>query len=328
MSRAKPRHYFKELRFRQLRAFCLVAHTGSFSAAADQLHISRPAIWNQVRSLETEFAATFVRVTGRRVQLTAEGQTMFDLAAPVVEAFEAIRDLFQERSTHTPRTLLIATTSSLLNNELQPPLRRFQERQPHVRLRFVEGPSRECVRRLEAGDVELAFFGHLGSSPIPPRLHVESIGRYPVVLVHRKDSALSHATRLDARELSKHSLILPAPDTSARHLLDAFFARAGVSGRLNISIEAQNAIQFADPPTLRLGALLTTISPLRLAQLQKKEGSLTARVIPTAGYEEIHCARRVGDRLPPIATDFLDLVLREAAPRGANIAPRKAAASG
>lgn len=307
----EKRQYFKELRFRQLRAFCLVAHTSSFSAAADQLRISRPAIWNQVRSLETEFATTLVRVTGRRVELTTEGQTMFDLAAPIVEAFEAIKDLFQERITHTPSTLLIATTSSLLNNELQKPLSRFQKLQPHVRLRFVEGTSRECVRRLEAGDVELAFFGHLGGASIPPRLRVETIGRYPVVLVHRKDAVLSKAKRLDARELSKHSLILPAPDTSARHLLDAFFAKAGVSGRLNVSIEAQNAIQFANLSALRLGALLTTISPMRLAHLQRatEKNNVVAKVLPAAGYEEIHCAHRIGDRLPPLATEFLNLVL-------------------
>src|SRR5687768_5406738 len=189
------RRYFEELRFRQLRAFCLAAHTGSFAAAADSLGVSRPALWHQVRSLETEFEAELVRLEGRRVELTAEGQLLFDLAAPVVEAFDAIKDLFAERRRQTPRTLTIATTASLLNNELRNALVGFQESHPHVRMRFVEGPSRECLRRLEEGEVELAFFGHLGHEPVSPRLHLSPIGRYPVVVVHAKASALARVRR-------------------------------------------------------------------------------------------------------------------------------------
>lgn len=313
MATTSPQQYFKELRFRQLRAFCLTAHLGSFSGAAQAMRISRPALWNQVRSLETEFNANLFRVTGKKVGLTTEGQSLFDLAAPVVEAFDAIKELFSERSHQTPRTLVIATTASLLNNELQKPLSLFQKSHPTVRLRFREEPSRECVQRLEAGEVDLAFFGHLGGDIVSPRLHLSPMGRYPVVLVHAKDDPLARAKRLDARELAKHSLILPAPETSARHLLDAFFTKAGVSGRLNTVLEAQNAIQFANASALRLGSILTTISPMRLAELQRLGPRLgiSAHVVTAAGFEQIHCARRIGDRLSNYAMAFLNLVLED-----------------
>lgn len=314
MKPASDRRYFKELRFRQLRAFCLAAHSGSFSTAAEKLGVSRPALWNQVRALEVEFECQLVKLRARRVELTAEGQALFDLAAPVVEAFDSIKDLFLERRHTTPRTLTIAATASLLNNELRKPLTQFQESHPQVRLRFLEGPSRECVRRLEAGEVELAVFGYLGSETASPRLHLSPMGRYPVVLIHAKTSPLNAVHRLDARELIKHNLILPAPDTSSRHLLDAFFSKSGVLGRLNIVLEAQNAIQFANPSALSLGALITTASPMRLIELQKqsKAMGITARELPAAGFEQIFCARRIGHSLSSSATDFLKLVLDDA----------------
>lgn len=314
MSLHPTRRYFKELRFRQLRAFCLAAHTGSFAGAADTLGVSRPALWNQVRSLEAEFTADLVRLKGRRVELTAEGQLLFDLAAPVVEAFDAIKDIFVERRHHAPRTLSIATTASLLNNELRNALVGFQQSHQHVRLRFIEGPSRECLRRLEAGEVELAFFGYPGHDPVSPRVHLVPIGRYPVVIVHGRNSPLAAVRRLDAQELVKHNLILPAPETSARHILDSFFTKAGVNGRLNIVLEAQNAIQFANESAAALGAILTTISPLRLAELhaQARAMGLAVREIPAAGYELIHCARRIGHSASSAATDFLKLVLDDA----------------
>lgn len=309
-----PRRYFKELRFRQLRAFCLAAHTGSFAGAADTLGVSRPALWHQVRSLEMEFAADLVRLKGRRVELTAEGQLLFDLAAPVVESFDAIREIFVERRHRAPRTLSIATTASLLNNELGNALVGFQRSHPHVRMRFFEGPSRECLRRLEAGEVELAFFGYLGRESVSPRVQLSPLGRYPVVIVHAEGHPLTAVKRLDARELAKHSLILPAPETSARHLLDSFFTKAGVNGRLNIVLEAQNAIQFANTSAAQLGSVVTTISPIRLAELVRegKALGLTAREIPAAGYELVQCARRIGHNTSAAATDFLKLVLDDA----------------
>lgn len=305
------RRYFKELRFRQLRSFCLTAHVGSFSAAAEELGVSRPALWNQVRALEVEFACPLVRLRGRRVELTEAGQMLFDLAAPVVEAFDSIKDLFSERRHKTPLTLAIAATASLLNNELRIPLTRFQEAHPHVRMRFLEGPSRECVQRLEAGEVELAVFGYLGREIASPRLHLSPMGRYPMVAIYSKSSPLAACQRLDARELIRHNLILPAPDTSSRQLVDSFFGKSGVLGKLKIVLEAQNAIQFANPGALSLGVLVTTISPLRLAELQQqgKQAGIVTRELPAAGFEQIHCARRIGHNLSSSATDFLKLVL-------------------
>jgi hypothetical protein len=134
------------------------------------------------------------------------------------------------------------------------------------------------------------------------------------VIVTPHDSPLATVRRLDARELVKHHLIVPAPETSARHILDNFFTKAGVNGRLKIVLEAQNAIQFVHESASNLGSILTTVSPIRLADLrqQSKAMGLTIREVPAAGYEVVHCARRIGQRTSPAATDFLRLVLGDA----------------
>ena len=84
----EPRHYFKEMRFQQLRSFCEVARFGSFAGAARALHVSRPAIWQQIRSLERELDASLVVRQGRKAELTGDGLALLDnaLLTPLAEA--------------------------------------------------------------------------------------------------------------------------------------------------------------------------------------------------------------------------------------------------
>ena len=68
---AEPRRYFKELRFRQLRALVELAQKGSFTAVAETLKLSVPSAWQQIRALEEEFGTTLVRQNGKTVTLNA-----------------------------------------------------------------------------------------------------------------------------------------------------------------------------------------------------------------------------------------------------------------
>jgi DNA-binding transcriptional LysR family regulator len=117
-----PRRCFKELRFRQLRAFVELARGGAFTAVAAALKISVPAAWQQIRALEVEFGAAMARQTGKTVMFTEQGTLLVQLAQPLVESFDRIRELFADQNRKLPRRITVATTASLLLYELQEPL--------------------------------------------------------------------------------------------------------------------------------------------------------------------------------------------------------------
>lgn len=84
-SSTSPRRFFKELRFQQLRALVEVSRLKSFAAAAVELELATPSVWQQVRGLEAEFGVELVRIDGKNVELTEDGQVLVDAARPIVE---------------------------------------------------------------------------------------------------------------------------------------------------------------------------------------------------------------------------------------------------
>src|SRR5690348_5968877 len=91
------RRYFKEVRFRQIRAFVELSRQGSFAATAAALDLAVPSVWQQIRSLEDEYGVQLVVSEGTKVRLTDDGRALADMAAPLVEAFDGLREMFEEQ---------------------------------------------------------------------------------------------------------------------------------------------------------------------------------------------------------------------------------------
>src|SRR2546421_8991627 len=81
----------------QLRYFCAVAETGSFSRAAEQSHVSQPSLSQQILKLEDELGARLFDRLGRSVRLTEEGKTFLPWARAALRALEAARGGVVER---------------------------------------------------------------------------------------------------------------------------------------------------------------------------------------------------------------------------------------
>src|SRR5256885_10232879 len=75
----------------QLRYFCAVADTGSFSRAAEQSHVSQPSLSQQILKLEDELGARLFDRLGRSVRLTEVGKAFLPRARGVLRDLEAAR---------------------------------------------------------------------------------------------------------------------------------------------------------------------------------------------------------------------------------------------
>ncbi len=307
------RRYFKELRFRQFRAFREVARTLSFAAAAEALHISRPSLWQQVRALEEELGVALLRSENHQMALTEDGALLLELIKPLVEEFDSIRSLFADRQTNAVRRLRVATTSSLLANELQKPVRLYAQEHPAVRFSFVERPSKEAFALLETGEADLAVVGMLADTPRPEGFEFDEWVRYPFVVVCPKGHPLETARKLDVRALVEHPLLLPTAATNARQRITAVLEEASCLGALNAVIESSTALVLVRYVEMGLGVALCSISPQLAEELraggQGRVPLVVREVSSLFGEEPVVIARRKGGYLFSHVDGFRQLTL-------------------
>lgn len=116
-----------------LRAFEAVARRLSFSAAAEELFLTQPAISRQIKSLEDELGAPlFVRGT-RKVELTGAGVQLLRSVQPLLQRLDT--SVRQIRSARGRRHVSVATFASLASLWLLPRLRGFEREHPDIDIR-------------------------------------------------------------------------------------------------------------------------------------------------------------------------------------------------
>jgi LysR family glycine cleavage system transcriptional activator len=135
-----------------LRAFEAVARHLSFRAAAEQLHLTQPAISRQIKSLEDELGAPlFVRGT-RKVELTGAGAALLRVVAPALEQLDAtVRQL---RSTQRRAPVAVTTFASFASLWLLPRLAGFQEQHPDIDIRIS---AADALADLDDPELDLAL---------------------------------------------------------------------------------------------------------------------------------------------------------------------------
>jgi LysR family glycine cleavage system transcriptional activator len=117
-----------------LRAFEAVARRLSFRGAAEELHLTQPAVSRQIRSLEDELgAALFLRGT-RHVELTGAGEALLRSAAPLLDRLDAT--VRQIRSAQGRQPVGLTTFASFASLWLLPRLQEFQRAHPDIDIRI------------------------------------------------------------------------------------------------------------------------------------------------------------------------------------------------
>jgi len=155
----RPAH--RPLAVGPLRAFEAVARRSSFSAAADELHLTQPAISRQIKGLEDELGAPlFLRGT-RSVELTSAGTQLLRGVLPLLNRLDST--VRQIRSARGRRHVSITTFASFASLWLLPRLASFEREHPDIDIRIS---ASDMMADLDDPDVDLALrYCHPDAAP-------------------------------------------------------------------------------------------------------------------------------------------------------------------
>lgn len=219
---------------RQLEILKAVAETGSFTGAGEKLHVSQSAISRQILLLEDELKEQLFLRRGRRVVITAAGETLVQLSQRVfADLSDTVRQI-AERQQDLTGTLSVAGGMTVCLYVLPLVLREFQRAHPRVDLRLVTGATPRLVRELKGGTSDVALL----TLPVEePDLVAVPVIREELLLVMRPDHPLARRKRVTPEDLVRQPFVLFEPHSNSRRVVDAFLASAHIEPRIVLETE-------------------------------------------------------------------------------------------
>jgi DNA-binding transcriptional LysR family regulator len=226
------------MELRQLRYLSAVARHGSFTLAAQELHVAQPAVSQQVRRLEQELGVELLSRTTRQVLVTEAGEIALARADRMLAEADALRAEIDELQGLLRGTLALGIIPAVGALDPAVLLSSFRSRHPAVDIRLIETTLAETLELLRAGRLDLCF----AFSP-PERagegIAGEQLFDEELAAMVAPGHPLARRRRVEVAALADEPLVAPITGASLRQALDEALAAAGVS--LHVAYESNEA---------------------------------------------------------------------------------------
>jgi len=262
-----------------LKAFLLVAETGSFSMAAHKLHLTQPAVSKRVAQLEEQLNAPLFDRIGRTISTTEAGAALLPHARAVLLELQAAQQSVRDLAGEVRGTLRLATSHHIGLHRLPPVLSFFSKAYPAVRLDIDFMDSEQAYELTLRGEVELAVVTLAPTSV--DNIIARPIWPDPLAFMVQQGHELTQRKNLDLRELSKHPAILPGLNTYTGQIVKSLFDRRSLKIQIAISTNYLETIRMMASvglgwtvlPRNMLDSSLVTL-PIRDARLERTLGAV------------------------------------------------------
>jgi len=197
------------------------------------MHLSQPSVSLQIQALEKELAVTLFERRGPSIRLTPEGETLYQLALPLVQGFDNLPEAFTIlRGNLESGEINIAAGESTILYLLPEILQRFSQSYSGIRVRFHNVPGRHGVQLLRDDEVDFA----VGSNPEVDDMVYHAIYGFDQVLITPPGHPLGERTGISLADISTFGFILPPRAFNTLSMVELVFQQHDL--RLNVKLEA------------------------------------------------------------------------------------------
>ncbi|MFN7086823.1 MAG: LysR family transcriptional regulator [Burkholderiales bacterium] len=299
----------KNVTLRQLRIFDAVARHLSFSRAAEDLHLTQPAVSMQIKQIEQAAGQPLLEQVGKKIFVTEAGRALLNHARLVLRELEEAQQslaALQGINQGTLNITLISTAKYFAPRFLA----QFCELYPGVKLRLAVNNRALLLQRLLDNEIDLAIMGH------PPQgldIVAEPFASNPHAVIACPGHRLARSHRIPFKALARENFLVREPGSGTRMLMERVFRDHGMSVNAAMEISSDETIKQA----AMVGMGLAFLS-LHTVQLELQTGRLVMLdVVEMPVLRKWYMVHGKGRRLPPVARAFREFLLT----RAASIAP-------
>lgn len=294
----------KHVTLRQLKVFESVARHLSFSRAAEELHLTQPAVSMQVKQLEEEAGLPLTEMIGKKVYLTAAGEEVARHARRIAqqlreagEALDAIKGVRGGRLA-----IGVISTAKYFAPRL---LAEFRQRKPGVEIDLRVHNRETIVRQLADNEIDLAI---MGQPPQEFATVAEAFADHPLVIVAAPDHPLAAKKQIAPALLNEETFLIRESGSGTRAAMERYFSDAGIAPCHLMEMVGNETIKQA----VMAGLGLAFISA-HTVSLECEVGRIVK--LPVTGTPIVRrwfVVHRAEKALLPVAETFRDFLLAEA----------------
>ena len=288
---------------RQLRVFESVARLLSYTRAAEELHLSQPAVSMQIRQLEDNLGLPLFERVGKKVYITEAGQEMYHYSRGVEQQLSEAETVLENlKGLRQGRLVLaVASTATYFVPRL---FDEFNKKYEAVSLSLDVTNREGLLSHLEANDTDMIIMG------LPPGemdLEAEAFLDNPLVVIAPPGHPLVGQRHIPMETLQQETFIMRERGSGTRISTERVFEDVGIQLKTGMEMSSNEAIKQAVQAGLGLGVL--SIHTLEVELMLKRLVVLDVEDFPIIRHWYI--VHRRGKRFSAVAQAFRDFVLTE-----------------
>ncbi|MEW1611983.1 MULTISPECIES: LysR family transcriptional regulator [unclassified Streptomyces] len=195
------------MRIEQLEYIEAVTRLGSLRRAAEELHLSQPALSETVRNLERELGVAVLDRKRSGATISDAGRELLPHIIGVLDAVDRLRRAADEQH-RTSRTVRLGTVFAATVPLLVPAIRQFHALHPATEVEVIAAQQSVIHRSLLEGGVDLGLVNYLAGDDLAPDLHTTELIRGRPVVCLRPDSPLASLESVGVDDLLGEPLIV------------------------------------------------------------------------------------------------------------------------
>ncbi|MEK6771983.1 MAG: LysR family transcriptional regulator, partial [Pseudomonadota bacterium] len=239
------------LTLRQLKVFEAVARHLNYTRAAEELHLTQPAVSMQVKQLEESLGVALFEQLGKRIHLTETGTEVLGYARSITQQLDELEGVLNSMKGLGGGRLRIsvATTANYFIPTL---LGSFSRRYPDVTISLDVTNRETLLRQLTENTVDLVV---MGQPPVEADVEAEAFMDNPLVVVAPLDHPLAKEKRIPLARLQEEIFLVRESGSGTRIAMERFFSERGMRLKTGMEVGSNEAIKQSVQAGLGLGLL-------------------------------------------------------------------------
>jgi DNA-binding transcriptional LysR family regulator len=226
---------------RQLQIFRSVARNLSYTRAAEELNLTQPAVFTQVRQLQEHVGSALIERIGKQLYLTEAGDVVLASAGEILGELDRMNMRLAELRGMARGRLKVSVVSTA-QYDIPRRLGEFCRLYPGIDVSLTVGNREELLARFAANEDDLYI---LGTVPDTIDADWHQYAENPIVVIAMPDHPLAGKENIHASELVGESFIMRETGSGTRIATERYFSGEGITPIVRMELGANEAISEA-----------------------------------------------------------------------------------